>query len=74
VKSAVLYSHSNAADVPDYIGIISHELLLNPWDREILKDREFRFHPEYVEALARLHVEADTDLLVPATRILLAKG
>lgn len=32
----------------DNIGLISDALLLNPWDREILKDGSFQFHPEYV--------------------------
>ena len=74
VKSAVLYSHTKAVHVPDYIGIISDELLLNPWDREILKDGKFRFHPEYVEALAHQGVDAHPDLLVSASDIRLAKG
>jgi uncharacterized protein len=68
VKSAVLYSHTKAIHVPDYIGIITDELLLNPWDRE------FRFHPEYVEALPHQGLEANLELLIPARTIQLAKG
>ncbi len=52
VKSAVLYAHSRAAAVPDYIGVISDSLLLNPWDREIWKDGEFQMHPEVRECAA----------------------
>jgi hypoxanthine phosphoribosyltransferase len=73
VKSAVLYSHTKAASVPDYIGIITDELLLNPWDREMLRDGEFHFHPEYVEALRHQGVAVSPDLLIPATSIRLAK-
>jgi len=74
VKSAVLYSHTKATHIPDYIGIITDELLLNPWDREILEDGEFHFHPEYLSALQHQGVEAAPDLLIPATAIPLAKG
>jgi hypoxanthine phosphoribosyltransferase len=51
VKCAVLYAHSKAVHVPEYIGIITDELLLNPWDREIYRDGAFHFNPEYAEAL-----------------------
>lgn len=73
VKSAVLYSHTKAVDIPDYIGIITDELLLNPWDREIVRDGEFQFHPEYVEALKHQGVEATFELSIPARVIRLAK-
>jgi hypoxanthine phosphoribosyltransferase len=74
VKSAVLYAHTRAVDVPDYIGIITDELLLNPWDREILRDGQFQFHDEYVEALARQGVDASPELLIPANVMRLAKA
>ena len=35
VRSAVLYAHTWGVDEPDYIGLISDALLLNPWDREV---------------------------------------
>jgi hypoxanthine phosphoribosyltransferase len=73
VKTAVLYSHTKAIHVPDYIGIITDELLLNPWDREFFQDGEFHFQPEYVEALKHQGVEATPDLLIPATVFRLAK-
>lgn len=73
IKSAVLYSHTKAVNVPDYIGIITDELLLNPWDRETLRNGEFHFHPEYVEALKHQGVEASPELLITANVIRLAK-
>ena len=50
VKSAVLYAHTKGVYVPDYIGLVSDALILNPWDREVFHDGTFIFHPEYVEA------------------------
>ncbi len=38
VKSAVLYAHTKGVSVPDYIGMITDALILNPWDREVFKD------------------------------------
>ena len=73
VKSAVLYSHTKAGQIPDYIGIITDELLLNPWDREVLQDGEFRFNEEYVEALRHQGLEASSELLIPARDFRLAK-
>jgi hypoxanthine phosphoribosyltransferase len=74
VRSAVLYAHTQGTRVPDYIGIITDELLLNPWDREILRDGEFRFHPEYVGALAQQGLQAGPEMLIPAEVVTLAKG
>lgn len=74
VKSAVLYAHTWGASIPDYIGIITDGLLLNPWDREILRERNFVFHPEYVEALKQQDMEATPDMLIRAGVIKLAKG
>ena len=51
VKIAVLYSHEYGSKIPDYIGIITDELILNPWDREILKSGKFIFNDEYASAL-----------------------
>jgi hypoxanthine phosphoribosyltransferase len=73
IKSAVLYAHSWGSDVPDYIGLITDELVLNPWDREILRNGMFQFHPEYVDALAHQGIEAKSNLLIPTTEIRLAK-
>jgi len=73
IKSAVLYAHCWGSSVPDYIGLITDELLLNPWDREILRNGMFQFHPEYVDALAHQGIAAESHLLIPATEIRLAK-
>jgi hypoxanthine phosphoribosyltransferase len=74
VKSAVLYAHTWAAQVPDYIGLITDELVLNPWDRELFYDGKFIFHPEYIDALARQGLEANSlsSMNIPAIKI--AKG
>jgi len=73
VKSAVLYAHTKAVHVPDYIGIITDELLLNPWDREVFRDGEFLFNPEYAEALQQQGQEANPNLLIPTKAFRLAK-
>jgi hypoxanthine phosphoribosyltransferase len=74
IKSAVLYAHTWGVELPDYIGLITDALLLNPWDREIYRDGEFHFHPEYVQALAAQGMEPAPDLRVPAANFKLAKG
>ena len=74
VRSAVLYAHTKGVNVPDYIGLISDALLLNPWDREIWQDGKFVFHPEYVQALEEQGWKADASLLIPAETIKPAKG
>lgn len=74
VKSAVLYTHTSSAHIPDYIGLISDALLLNPWDREVLRDGEFHFHPDYVKALEQQGLPLEASLLIPATPYTLAKG
>lgn len=66
VRTAVLYAHTRGVLVPDYIGLITDELVMNPWDREIYLHGEFRFHPEYVEALREQGIGADRTLLVNA--------
>ena len=73
VKSAVLYAHTKAVHVPDFIGIITDELLLNPWDREVFRNGGFHFNPEYAEALVQQGVEAKAELLIPAKVFRLAK-
>jgi hypoxanthine phosphoribosyltransferase len=71
VKSAVLYAHTWGSKIPDYIGLITDELLLNPWDREIYHGGEFRFNPEYLNALDKQGLELDSLLLmnIPASSI-----
>ena len=74
VKTAVLYAHTWGVDIPDYIGLISDALLLNPWDREAVVDGRIQFHPEYVSAFAEQGVPLDDSLRIPATPFTLAKS
>lgn len=73
VKCAVLYSHKKGKDIPDYIGLITDELILNPWDREILKDGKYIFHPEYVSALEKQNIPPEELLLSGIKPVNLAK-
>ena len=72
-RTATLYAHTWGAAAVDYTGLITDELVLNPWDREIYRDGAFAFHPEYVAALAQQRLAADTALLVPATPFVAAR-
>jgi hypoxanthine phosphoribosyltransferase len=74
VRCAVLYAHTLGASIPDYIGIITDALLLNPWDREIWVDGDFHFHSEYAGALAQQGLEPGPSMLVDAPEIKAAKG
>jgi len=74
IRTAVLYAHTGSTSAPDYIGLVSDELLLNPWDREVLREGGFQFHPEYVEALTRQGIIANASLLIEATVFQAAKG
>ncbi len=62
-RCAVLYSQTAGKDIADYIGLITDALILNPWDREILRYGEFILHPEYVYALDQRGVTPDSSLL-----------
>jgi hypoxanthine phosphoribosyltransferase len=73
-RAATLYAHTWGAPASDYVGLITDELVLNPWDREIWRDGAFRFHPEYVAALAEQGVTAGPALLIPATPFVAAKA
>ncbi len=73
-RSAVLYAHTRAIAVPDYIGLITDALVLNPWDREILRDGVFHYHPEYLQSLSDQGVSAEHLMRIQATEFRLAKG
>lgn len=73
-RSAVLYAHTWGIDIPDYIGLITDALVLNPWDREIIRDNKFIFHPEYRTALAAQGQFSFAELLIAATPTRLAKS
>ena len=51
VRCAVLYAHSWGIETPDYIGLVSDALLVNPWDHEIAKNGSIVYSPEYAYAL-----------------------
>lgn len=73
-RVAVLYAHSQGLEEPDYIGLISDVLILNPWDREVLTENGFAVHPEYREALAQQGLQPDPSFLIDAPAFTLAKG
>lgn len=72
-RTATLYSHTWGVDAVDYTGLITDELVLNPWDREIYRDGGFHFHPEYADALAEQGVATNPSLLIPAPPFVAAK-
>lgn len=72
-RVAVMYAHVRGKDIPDYVGIVTDELLLNPWDREILVDGQFVFHPEYVGALEQQGIAAEPSLLLGIEPVKLAR-
>ena len=74
IRCAVLYAHTWGVNGPDYIGLISDALLLNPWDREILRDGVFQFHPEYGDALEKQGLEPNPGWLINAPAKGIAKG
>lgn len=74
VRSAVLYAHSWGAEIPDYVGIISDALIVNPWDREVFQDGAFVPHPEYAQALAQQGHHPDETFLIPSREFQLAKS
>lgn len=74
VTSAVLYAHTWGQSVPDYIGLVSDALILNPWDREVLKDENFQLHPEYANALVAQGLEPDDRFLIGVSATQIAKG
>lgn len=51
VRTATLYAHTQSQDSVDYIGIVTDQLIFNPWDREVLQRSTFVPHPEYVGAI-----------------------
>lgn len=73
VRCAVLYAHEQGKALPDYIGIISDALILNPWDRDIVREGRFIWHPEYVHALAQQGRGPEPSLLLGLEALPLAK-
>ena len=56
------------------IACISDALILNPWDREIVRDGRFVLHPEYVFALEKQGIVPTESLLLGREPAQLAKG
>jgi hypoxanthine phosphoribosyltransferase len=73
IRSAVLYSHQQRTDIPDCIGIITDTLILNPWDREILKEGRFSLHPEYIHAIKQQGIEPYEALILQSEVFPIAK-
>ena len=73
-RTATLFAHTWGVAAVDYTGLITDELVLNPWDREIYRDGAFAMHPEYAAALAQQGLAADASLLIPAPPFVAAKG
>ena len=73
VRSAVMYAHTWGVAVPDYIGLVTDALLLNPWDREVWQDGALQMNPEYVAALAQQGIAPEPSLLIDAPAFELAK-
>ena len=74
IRSAVLYAHTWGTETPDFIGLVTDALIMNPWDRETLIDGEFQLHTEYARALDLQGLKPDPSLLIQATPVSLAKG
>ncbi len=74
VRTAVLYAHTKNTATPDYVGIISDALILNPWDREVYRDGAFHPHPEYVQALQQQDLDPAIVLRNSTNPAKLAKG
>jgi hypothetical protein len=70
----VLYAHTWGVSTPDAIRLITDALVLNPWDREILRDGVVQLHPEYLEALRLQERGPHRSLLIAAPTITLARG
>jgi uncharacterized protein len=69
VRTAVLYAHSGGVSVPDYIGLVSDALIINPWDREIIEDGSIIYHPEYRYALKQQNLLPESVLPSPGVTI-----
>jgi hypoxanthine phosphoribosyltransferase len=51
VVTATLFAHTWADPLPDHCALVTDELLLFPWDREVLVDGAWVQHPELRAAL-----------------------
>ena len=51
VKTACLVSHTWAEPVPDFIALVTDELVVFPWDQKVLIDGLWQPHPEILAAI-----------------------
>ena len=51
VHSAALISHSWAEPAPDISALVSDELIIFPWDKEVLIEGKWQIHPEIAAAI-----------------------
>lgn len=51
VFTATLYSHTHGNSKVDFTSLVTDELVINPWDKEIFNGQEFVFNPEYQTAI-----------------------
>jgi hypoxanthine phosphoribosyltransferase len=61
VITACLVSHSWANPVPDVSALVSDELVLFPWDRQVLVDGRWQLHPELEAAISAQHASIQDD-------------
>lgn len=64
VRTASLYRHG-AGVKPDWVGLETDDLIIQPWDCIVFKDGRWQVNQEYADELARIGVSA-TDLLIAA--------
>jgi uncharacterized protein len=69
VRTAVLYAHFGGVAVPDYIGLVSDALIINPWDREIVEEGSIVYHPEYRYALKLQNISPESVLPAPGVTV-----
>jgi len=74
IKTAVLYSRLKGQEIPDYIGVITEELIVNTWDSEIFNGSKFVFQPEYVTGFQMQSLEIDEAFQLKIKPIKIAKG
>ncbi|WP_376796839.1 phosphoribosyltransferase [Thermogemmatispora sp.] len=55
VVTAALVSHSWARPQPARVALLTDELVVFPWDQQVLIDGTWQLHPEIVTALAAQH-------------------
>jgi hypoxanthine phosphoribosyltransferase len=52
VVTAALVSHSWAEPQPTYVALVTDELVVFPWDQQVLLDGSWQLHPEIAAAIA----------------------